>query len=111
VQAAGIALIPFIDTVELDAPLPDSGGYGVAREPSKLQRRAPTYTTLPNSPDWLRLISQAPGNNVADNYFYDTSQGSGVKLYIIDTGFFSNVTQNVSRQGPTPNGGFTLTFS
>lgn len=111
VQAAGIALIPFIDTVELDAPLPDGGGYGVVREPSKLQPRAPTYATLPNSPDWLRLISQAPGNDAADNYFYDTSQGSGVKLYIIDTGFYSTVTPNVSRQRPTLNGGFILIFS
>lgn len=46
VQAAGIALIPFINTVELGAPLPDAGGFDI-REPSTcgyyVELRKPPY--------------------------------------------------------------------
>jgi hypothetical protein len=69
-QAAGVALIPFIDTIEDLTIVLDDSGFGVAQdltvlepralETHVLKSRAPTYSTLPNSPDWLRLISQNP---------------------------------------------------
>jgi hypothetical protein len=111
-QAAGINLIPFIDTVELLVPLDDSG-FGVVQDPSPVEPRAPapTYTTLPNSPDWLRLISQKPGYDVNNDYFYDTTQGAGAKIYIIDTGFFSNATNSVSSLKRSIRSNHTLTIS
>jgi hypothetical protein len=95
IQAAGISLIPFIDTVELDVYLDDLD-FGVARDPRQVEPRAPTYSTLPNSPDWLKLISQKQGNDVNNNYFYDTTQGAGTKLYIIDTGYYSTLSSSRS---------------
>jgi hypothetical protein len=108
-QAAGVALIPFIDTVEDLTIVLDDSGFGVAQglgvlepralETHVLEPRAPTYSTLPNSPDWLRLISQKSGNDVNDDYFYDVTQGVGSKIYIIDTGFFVDPTTGASSSG------------
>jgi hypothetical protein len=88
VQAQGIKLLPFIETVELDDDLDDSG-YGVAQSPNRIQPREPTYLFLPNSPDWLKLVSQTQGGNPLTNYFFDSTQGAGAKVYIIDTGILS----------------------
>lgn len=94
-QAAGLKLIPFIETVELDSDLDDSG-YGVVQTPSRIEPRAPTYSTLANSPDWLKLVSQQQGGNVNNDYYFDTTQGAGSKIYIIDTGYFPNALIPVS---------------
>ena len=96
VQAAGIKLLPFIDTVELDGPLDDSG-HGVAQNPARVEQRvpaAPQYSELPNSPDWLKLISQQPLSNHDNDYYYGTTQGTGSKVYIIDTGYFTTAGNN-----------------
>jgi hypothetical protein len=76
----------------------DDLSFGAVQDRSKIEERAPTYSTLANSPDWLKRISQQPGSNVNNDYYYDTTQGAGSKVYIIDTGYFTNAAIPVSFQ-------------
>ncbi|KAI9172631.1 putative oryzin precursor [Paramyrothecium foliicola] len=59
----------------------------VAAEPEKLGKRAPV--SQPAAPWGLARISHRLGGNsgsFASNYYYDNSAGSGVRVYVIDTG-------------------------
>ena len=76
--------------------LPERGSNAVTFSPlthrdKPLQKRDPPESQKP-APDHLKIVSQANGQEPEDldGYYYDKSAGSGVTIYVIDSGFYEH---------------------
>ncbi|KAK4694278.1 hypothetical protein P7C71_g3279, partial [Lecanoromycetidae sp. Uapishka_2] len=91
---------PIVNAVVVNEPLDDDTNMGVVRTHQNVPRAQ--ISSLPNSADDLKLISQSQADNIGVNghspqypppmadYTFDTSLGQGSSIYVIDNGFFKD---------------------